>query len=101
MGCCLAEGEGFEPPKPFRACRVSSAVPSTTRPSFLGVFLGVNDSRCLHCAYNSAGIAYRDRHATFLARAFLCLSEGCEAMNVTAPIVPVVILVRFHLCKFS
>ena len=39
MGCCLAEGEGFEPPKPFRACRVSSAVPSTTRPSFQASYL--------------------------------------------------------------
>lgn len=30
----FAEGEGFEPSKPVTACRVSSAVPSTTRSSF-------------------------------------------------------------------
>ena len=30
----FAEGEGFEPPKRFTACLVSSEVPSTARPTF-------------------------------------------------------------------
>src|SRR5215475_8283838 len=29
----MAEREGFEPPIPFRVCRFSRPVPSTTRPS--------------------------------------------------------------------
>jgi hypothetical protein len=29
----LAESEGFEPPIPFRVCRFSRPVPSTTRPT--------------------------------------------------------------------
>ena len=30
---CVAESEGFEPPIPFRVCRFSRPVPSTTRPT--------------------------------------------------------------------
>src|SRR5262245_45798375 len=37
----LAEGEGFEPPIPFRAQRFSRPPPSTTRPSLRG--LGSSD----------------------------------------------------------
>ena len=45
----LADSEGFEPPKRFHVCHVSSVVPSTARPTILIAL--ISSYACCRCAY--------------------------------------------------
>ena len=62
---CVAESEGFEPPIPFRVCRFSRPVPSTTRPT-LRLKAARSSAACrqaddaTHISLHASPIASRD-----------------------------------------